>query len=232
MPKTKAKTRIEEGAPGAPEWMVTFSDCMTLLLTFFVLLLSFSSFDDKIYRKFEKDFGNSFPYLNAANRKDKDAFKDTERIIYSEEPFKGSERPTLEQGPKNSLLSETFVSRLQRKVYLGFSSRFFWGQGDTLSTGGRRTLADLASLLTYVPNSRVVISESPDLLDSTGDELGVSRSWAVMNYLSSCGVKKDRISISASSLMNEQNVRTSELAALPGAGRILEITLLEQNLYR
>ena len=37
---------------GAPEWMVTFSDCMTLLLTFFVLLLSFSSFDDKAYRKF------------------------------------------------------------------------------------------------------------------------------------------------------------------------------------
>ena len=38
-------------ADGAPEWMVTFSDCMTLLLTFFVLLLSFSSFDDKVFWK-------------------------------------------------------------------------------------------------------------------------------------------------------------------------------------
>ncbi len=34
---------------GAPEWMVTFSDCMTLLLTFFVLMLSFSSFDEKTF---------------------------------------------------------------------------------------------------------------------------------------------------------------------------------------
>ena len=32
-----------EEAPGAPEWMLTFSDCMTLLLTFFVLLITFSA---------------------------------------------------------------------------------------------------------------------------------------------------------------------------------------------
>ena len=40
------KQVVPDEDPGAPEWMVTFSDCMTLLLTFFVLLLSFSSFDD------------------------------------------------------------------------------------------------------------------------------------------------------------------------------------------
>ncbi len=32
-------------AEGAPEWMVTFGDLMSLLLTFFILLLSFSSMD-------------------------------------------------------------------------------------------------------------------------------------------------------------------------------------------
>ena len=38
------KKKCEEcGPPGAPAWMSTFSDLMTLLLTFFVLLLSFSS---------------------------------------------------------------------------------------------------------------------------------------------------------------------------------------------
>ena len=30
---------------GAPEWMVTFADLMSLLLTFFVLLLSFSNME-------------------------------------------------------------------------------------------------------------------------------------------------------------------------------------------
>lgn len=32
--------------PGAPAWMMTFGDCMSLLLTFFVMLISFTNFDD------------------------------------------------------------------------------------------------------------------------------------------------------------------------------------------
>ncbi len=40
----------EEGG-GAPEWMVTFSDMTTLLLTFFVLLLSFSNQDIQKFRE-------------------------------------------------------------------------------------------------------------------------------------------------------------------------------------
>ncbi len=36
--------KCEEGAPG---WMVTFADLMTLLLTFFVLLLSMSTLDNQ-----------------------------------------------------------------------------------------------------------------------------------------------------------------------------------------
>lgn len=37
------KKKEDEQAPGAPMWMATFGDLMSLLLTFFVLLLSFST---------------------------------------------------------------------------------------------------------------------------------------------------------------------------------------------
>lgn len=41
-----AKKKQEEcPPPGAPAWMVTYGDMMTLLLTFFVLILSFSSIE-------------------------------------------------------------------------------------------------------------------------------------------------------------------------------------------
>ena len=43
----------EEPQEGVPAWMTTFSDCMTLLLTFFVLLLTFSSFDPVALRQLE-----------------------------------------------------------------------------------------------------------------------------------------------------------------------------------
>ena len=39
------KQEEDEAGPGAPEWIVTFSDMISLLVTFFVLLMTFSSMD-------------------------------------------------------------------------------------------------------------------------------------------------------------------------------------------
>ena len=49
-----AKKKCPECPKGAPKWMTTFSDMTTLLLTFFVLLLSMANFD-KV--KIEQSFG-------------------------------------------------------------------------------------------------------------------------------------------------------------------------------
>jgi chemotaxis protein MotB len=48
--------RKEEEIPKSPAWMVTFSDLATLLLTFFVLLLSMSSMDNKTLRSMFSSF--------------------------------------------------------------------------------------------------------------------------------------------------------------------------------
>ncbi|MBT8374349.1 MAG: hypothetical protein KJN80_05515 [Deltaproteobacteria bacterium] len=44
------KLEIEVGE-GAPAWVVTFGDLMSLLLCFFVLLLSFSEMDKAVYKQ-------------------------------------------------------------------------------------------------------------------------------------------------------------------------------------
>ncbi len=41
------RKKIEEPEPGAPGWMVTYGDMMSLLLTFFVLLLSFATLEER-----------------------------------------------------------------------------------------------------------------------------------------------------------------------------------------
>ncbi len=48
-----------EGGGGAPEWLVTYGDLMSLLLTFFVLLLSFSTIS-------EEDFNQAMMSLQGA----------------------------------------------------------------------------------------------------------------------------------------------------------------------
>jgi chemotaxis protein MotB len=48
-----AKKKKKEGGGGAPDWMVTYGDMMTLLLCFFVLIVSFSTIDPKKKHKYE-----------------------------------------------------------------------------------------------------------------------------------------------------------------------------------
>ena len=50
------KRKSQESGGGTPGWMVTFSDLSTLLLTFFVLLLSMSSMDDKTLKSLFTNF--------------------------------------------------------------------------------------------------------------------------------------------------------------------------------
>ena len=44
-PEETKKKKKSDAAPGAPAWMVTYSDLVTLLLTFFVLLMSMANLD-------------------------------------------------------------------------------------------------------------------------------------------------------------------------------------------
>jgi chemotaxis protein MotB len=50
----------EEVEEGAPMWVVTFGDLMSLLMCFFVLLLSFSEMDRKKYRMVSGSMKNAF----------------------------------------------------------------------------------------------------------------------------------------------------------------------------
>lgn len=52
--------KAKKGGGGAPAWIVTFADLMSLLLTFFVLLLSFSSMEVNEFKKLAGAMRESF----------------------------------------------------------------------------------------------------------------------------------------------------------------------------
>ncbi len=84
----KRQKKKEEQKAGAPDWMVTYSDMVTLLLTFFVMLLAMASFEDPgrvdaVVQSLQKAFGvggyspqrdrvsqNSAPATSEDTRKD------------------------------------------------------------------------------------------------------------------------------------------------------------------
>ena len=57
--KRKKRQREDEDGPGAPEWIVTFSDMISLLVTFFVMLMSFSTMEDRQEMLITTAFSNS-----------------------------------------------------------------------------------------------------------------------------------------------------------------------------
>jgi chemotaxis protein MotB len=217
------KQAADDETPGAPQWMVTFSDCMTLLLTFFVLLLSFSSFDEHIFRTLERIFTRALPAVSKPEEKDKDAFLTTEQIEPTENPGKGSEKPTLASGEEDNLKEETEPMDFHsRKVFFVSSKKIFWGNGTAISLQGHRTLSTMASFLKEVP-SRVVISENGGGDEKNDEQLGPSRAWSVIEYLITKGdLDKKRFSISIAS-MCPKDIERSE--------RMVEIILLERSIY-
>ncbi len=58
------KRKAEEASGGAPEWLTTYSDMMTLLLCFFVLLFSFSEVDAEKFRSIMASFQGGSGVLN------------------------------------------------------------------------------------------------------------------------------------------------------------------------
>ena len=225
----KKQAESEEESGGAPEWMVTFSDCMTLLLTFFVLLLSFSSFDDRVFWGLKIIYCRALTNISPNPQSNRDSFTHLAPIQYLEELDRGSEKMTLKRDKKDGLLEETEPDDFQnRKVFIVSSKKVFWGKGAAVSSEGRDIMSTMASFLKEVPN-RVVISENgPGDEDSV--QFGLVRAWAVLEYLTETqGLEKKRFSISAASTIPKESFDSGQVAA--GLERTIEIVLLERSIY-
>ena len=58
----------EKCEPGAPGWVVTFGDMMSLLLTFFILLLSFAKLEKTRFKVFATSMKAAFGIQNVTPR--------------------------------------------------------------------------------------------------------------------------------------------------------------------
>jgi len=94
--------KAKKGGAGAPAWIVTFADLMSLLLTFFVLLLSFSSMEITEFKKMagamSQSFGlQSFDYLSGIIELEGSAVGTTAKNV--EPIFLPDQIPTDQIGP-------------------------------------------------------------------------------------------------------------------------------------
>ncbi len=92
-----AKKKKEAEAPaGAPAWMATYSDLVTLLMCFFVLLFAFSNIDAKKFQEVMNSFqGGSGPMSGGTSITEDDANMDGKPEMMENEPSESTYRAVM-----------------------------------------------------------------------------------------------------------------------------------------
>jgi chemotaxis protein MotB len=206
--------------------MVTFGDCMTLLLTFFVLLLTFSSFDDKAFRKMTTALSTAMPSINVADTRSRDSVFQRDVIIYQPDRGAGSESPTDNPQAVGNVKESLAINLNDRRVFLIPSGEIFVLKGTQFSEKGKRLLATVATFLKAFPN-KIVVSENRLQGQESAGSQGFKRAWSIVDYLTQKGpLKQERFAISGTSTVPYRNLpprlRQSH------TGRLLEIVLLDR----
>lgn len=183
-----AKKKCPECPKGSPKWMVTFSDMTTLLLTFFVLLLSMANFD-KV--KMEQTFGILAGSMGILQQKSITPL--SEQNIVARKSISEAAARTEEQVVENQLKSMLQAQNMENmmsvvKTDKGLSVRIL---DSALFDVGRSELKKeakpiLDSILNIVKDSPYYINVEGHTDDTGSDEfnwrLSTDRALSVVKY--------------------------------------------------
>ncbi len=221
------RKREDEGPPGVAPWLVTFSDCMTLLLCFFVLLTSFSSFDEQALQQIEGIFRTPAMDSIMSDQSVKDSVTKP-RPRQDDQTAAGSRLPDHEEPKKirnPRRPAKTFDVDLFKDKHVVYMKvrTLFWGNGVSITPEGRQWLGLLANFIKTIP-CRVIITGKagqaggPSAIQSLEQASAIVRYFTLERKLSS-----ERISLSAS---HRPSPRRFE-------GRpMMEITLLSRDIFK
>ena len=203
-----AKKRKEEPKlEGAPEWMVTYGDMMTLLLCFFVIIVAMSETKkDEKFLKVMNAIRQQFGYYAA-----------TQAVPGMSPPLNslldrlsGAGLPLSTHAGKHGNRTRSLVGKFLRvrtvrdglKITLGGPVLFKQGRAD-LPDAARDELNTLAEILVGKPHKLSVKGHTDRHPLKEGDphkdkwDLGYARAKAVAQYLIGKGVDRQRINIAS-----------------------------------
>jgi flagellar motor protein MotB len=219
--KPKPPPQEEESVEGAPLWIISFADMMSLLMAFFVMLSTFSSFGPAETAQLHRAVKATLlpDYYNGGWHRSLPRGAMGPQSLAAGQLAKGSEKPTLEENGSGLTAQTPPEDFRTRKIFALASRDLFWGAGVTLSAAGREYLDALVVFVREVPD-RIVVSESGPGEDP---ELGLRRAVVLVKYLAGRGISPDRCSIGATGMRPEEK---------PGADRTVEIVLLDESAYQ
>ena len=193
-----------------PPWMITFSDVMTLMLTFFVLLVSMSQIDARRKLVALGSIIGTFGWQDASY----EVFskKDTRRTVEPGPIDSGDLEPLKEMEWENVDKDLNFRSNRFVQILSINSAMLFAPDSTALSPQGKALLDEFMPVLSKVQYPLLLAGHTSELRDELGinyepgdDEkvpdiswkLSLSRTLAVYRYLIEQGMRPDMLRVEA-----------------------------------
>lgn len=202
------KKKEASGSAGAPLFMATYGDMVTLLLTFFVFLYSFSSIDVQKFKKMMFSFQGALGVLPGGKTIQEDSGvyqgyvgQDAGDAEKRTEQFKQGVAQQLQAlAEKEGLHKEITVKVNERGVTVSLSEQFLFAPGGAdLSPLSRRVLFKIGQILKTFPNQLAVEGHTDNAPLQGGlykDNWGLSagRAAVVASYLAgTVGLSPNRL---------------------------------------
>lgn len=186
---SKRKKRGEDSGVGggSPGWMTTFSDLMTLLLTFFILMFSISNLDTEKFQSVASSFQSVLSGSGGESiLSEQDSIVDfTEQYMENKELY-DKVSDYLEEGELGENVS---VSMNAKGVFVEMKDAILFEPGSaSLKVEGVEVLKQLEDLINDFENELVVEGYTDDIPESstrfpTNWELSTARAVSVVRYL-------------------------------------------------
>jgi chemotaxis protein MotB len=195
-------------------WLITYSDMVTLLLSFFLLMYSFSVLTEEHQQQLVDEL--------------RDVAENRLKMEKPREDLEQAARDIAAQFQKD----ETFVENTETEVTVGLSSEVTFASGDdALSPGGRAALLKAGAILAKLPNT-VRIEGHTDAVPVRGGRfssnwhLSAGRAQSVVRLLVESGVDARRMQVVGFGDVRPRD--TNETAAGRAANRRIEIKILKK----
>ncbi len=234
------REKKEDGGSGSPAWLVTFSDLMTLLLTFFVLLLSMSSLNKTVIVEVNswitpRNFIERQGFGRLPDRVSifLELIKDPANLVTNMDRIKDQLFPfdTLPEEMNKSTLDENIkVMENPEGLVISLNNQLLFQSGQyTLTASAKKILHSLVEILLNTTMDINISGHTDDMpmQGMSNYELSGLRAQSVLEYFLQNQVRPLRFSISGYG--PDRPVADNSLESGRAANRRVEILLKNEN---
>lgn len=179
------------------DWLTTYADMITLLLTFFVMLLGMSSVDRVKFEQAAGSIKSSLGYSQTETRMRTGDIGHQPTVGLEDQGRQSSIRTIISRSPESRFIKTRFTAK---KITITVDSKALFAPGSAdLMPGGRKALDKVIDILKTFPEYKVHIGGHTDAANirtaryPSNWELSAIRATTVLRYLYSKGIPAGRM---------------------------------------